>query len=324
MYLLVTSPDAQGGIARATGTLANQLAETHTVEIIALYLQRRRESRFPLDPRVTVRCVLDEATPEELPLKNLATETPGADRTGAYSALVDRVLPRILCALEPGIVISTRAIFHWEIARNTPAGCIRIAQDHINLRYREAKSNRQEKDGDLVTDIDLVSQAIGGLDQYVVLTEADADGYREMFPEVANRLSVVRNPAPWPVLTSARERQKIIVAVGRLGVRKGFDRLIEAYRSIPEHFPDWQLHIYGDGPARKKLSQQITEAGMDDFIILKGHTDEMERVLEEASIMTLSSRYEGLPMVLIEGMTKGVPIVSVDCPNGPSRSSWTA
>jgi len=319
--MIVTSPDASGGIARATATLANQLADTHTVEMIALY-RRRRGERYALDPRVTVRCILDEATRAEKKLKDLPTRTPGAERTGAYSALVDAVLPRVLANLEPGVVISTRAIFHLEIARHVPAHCITIGQDHTNLEMREARSRNQlaeENVGDVVTDVDLVAQAITRLDQYVVLTEADAASYREKFPEVHDRLRVIRNPAPWPVLTTQRERQPIIVGVGKLAYRKNFDLLIEAFYTVCKERPDWQLHIYGAGPGRVRLTKLIQELDLEERAFLKGHTSEMERVLEEASILGLTSRFEGLPMVLIEGMTKGTPIVSVDCPTGPSE-----
>ncbi len=325
VYLLVTSPDAAGGIARATATLANHLVETRPVEMIALY-RRRRGALYPLDPRVKVRCLPDEATPAELELADLPTETPGGDRTGAYSALVDAVLPRVLRALEPGIVISTRAIFHLEIANHAPAHCITIGQDHTSLSMRKNKSKLQrrdkEEDDDLVTDVKLVAKAIGRLDRYVVLTEADAASYRLKFPEITDRLSVIRNPAPWPVLVpdeNSPERQKVIVAAGKLGGRKGFDQLVRAYTPIAKERPDWQVHIYGTGPRHRQLVRLISEGDIGEYVILKGHTEEMERVLEEASIMVLTSKYEGLPMVIIEAMTKGVPVVSFDCPNGPAE-----
>lgn len=323
VYLLVTSPEGKGGIARATATLANHLAETHSVEMIALH-RRPRALPYELDPRVSIRDIHLEATEEEQLLEDLPSKTPGGDRTGSYSALVDAVLPRVLRSLEPGVIISTRAIFHVEIARHTPAHVITIGQDHTNLVMRESRSKSQRADDegedvDVVTDIDHVAQAIAELDQFVVLTEADAESYRRTFPESAHRLRVIRNPAPWPILTSETKRQEVVVAAGKLGKRKGFDLLIKAYAPIAEQRPNWQLHIYGGGPARKRLARIIAKAGLEETVILKGHTNEMERVLEEAAIFALSSRYEGLPMVLIEAMTKGAPIVSVDCPHGPAE-----
>ena len=318
VYLLVTSPDSHGGVARATGRLASHLADTREVEIIAL--RRREDARYAVDPRVKVRCILDDASPSEQGLQRLPSEIPGADRTESYSALVDKVLPRVLHGLPPSIVISTRAILHLELARHAPAHCITIAQDHINLAFREFKSRQQQaEDEDVVTDVDLVREAIGRLDAYVLLTEADADSYRELFPEAADRLRVIRNPAPWPVLSTKTERKKIVVAVGRLGGRKAFDRLIDAYRPIARKRGGWELHIYGEGPHYGRLAKLIEDHKLGEAVFLKGFTDDIESVLEEASILVLTSKYEGLPMVIIEAMTKGLPVVSVDCPNGPAE-----
>lgn len=317
VYLVVTSPDAQGGIASATATLANHLAETRPVEMICLY-RRGRGSRYPLDERVKVRCILDEAEEHERPLEHLPTQLPGGDRTGSYNALVDLMLPRVLQGLGPGIVISTRAIFHLEIVKHVPAHCITIGQDHTNLEMRDARSRNLQSE-ELVTDIGLVGEAIGRLDQYVVLTEADAQNYRDTFPQASDKLTVIRNPAPWPVLESNGERRQVVVAAGKLGKRKRFDVLIEAYKPLAQQRPDWQLHIYGEGTARKRLTRIINHAGLQDLVFLQGHTSEMERVLEEASIVAMTSKFEGLPMVLIEAMTKGAPIVSFDCPHGPAE-----
>lgn len=132
LYVLVSSPDAPGGIARATARLANHLVETYRVEMISL---RRSDGarHYPLDPRVKVSCVLDRATASERLLKDLPSASPGVVHKQGNSALVDRVLPRVLGALPPGIVISTRPALHLAIARHAPAHCITIAQDHANL-----------------------------------------------------------------------------------------------------------------------------------------------------------------------------------------------
>lgn len=307
VYFLVSSSEAPGGIARATATLASHLAQSHSVEIISL---RRHDTglRYAIDPRVKQSCVLDDALPSELHLAELPSAVPGVPQGQGNSALVDQVLPRVLGALEPGVVISTRPALHRAIALHAPDHCVKIAHEHNNLQFREVRDAAG-----------LIAEAIGGLDKYVVLTEADADNYRRKFPEVAERLQVMRNPAPWPVAAPVRERQRVVVAAGHLKKRKGFDRLIDAYAPIAMERPNWKLHIYGEGPERRALSRQISRARLRDGIVMMGRTDEMEKVLEEAAIVALSSRFEGLPMILIEAMTKGAPIVAVDCPTGPSE-----
>ncbi len=307
VYLLVSSPDAAGGIARASANLANRLVETRQVEIIGL---RRlgQGRRYPLDPRVGVRHASDLVNPFNRWMQLLPSRLAGFSRAQGHSALSDLMLRRILQTLHPGIVISTRPALHLASVRYAPNHCIKIGQDHVNLDFRVRNSS-----------LSLIRRAIDGLDHFVVLTEADAAGYREAFPAAAERVSVIRNAAPWPITNSERTRRKVVVGAGQLGVRKGFDRLIEAYAWVAHQRPEWRLHIYGSGPLRDELAQLISDLGLDDQVVLKGRVAALDRVLEEASVFALTSRNEGFPMVLIEAMTKGVPIVSFDCPRGPAE-----
>lgn len=307
VYLLVSSPDAPGGIARAVARLANQLAETHRVEVIGLR-RFKGERHYPFDDRIKVTYVVDDATGLEQMLDALPSLRAGLHRRQGQSALVDLLLPRVLRGLQPGVVISTRPLLHVAAARDAPAHCILIGQDHVNHEFRLENSSERQ-----------VARAIDRLDQFVVLTEADAESYRARFPQAADRIRVIRNAAPWPILEGVRQRSRVIVAAGQLGPRKGFDRLIDAFAPLAAQRPHWRVHIYGEGQARRELSQQITDRGLQGRVVLKGRTSDMENVLEDAAIFALTSRHEGLPMVLIEAMTKGVPVVSFDCPRGPAE-----
>jgi glycosyltransferase involved in cell wall biosynthesis len=114
-----------------------------------------------------------------------------------------------------------------------------------------------------------------------------------------------------------RLRKKIIVAAGRLAEQKGYDRLIEAFYPVAVAHPEWELQIYGRGPDRRKLQKMINERGIAAQAHLMGWTDQLDAILSEAAIFALSSRFEGLPLVGIEAMSKGLPIVAFDCPRGP-------
>lgn len=306
VYLLVSSADATGGIARMSASLANHLVDTHRVEMIALgSLPAGRH--YPLDPRVTVTSGTDLA-PGVFQSTDPARSQSGDERRQAQQALVDRVLPPVLRSLEPGVVISTRPLLHVAVSQHAPPHCVTIAQDHANLEFRRKNSS-----------VEMIAAAIDRLDRFVVLTEADATDYRAIFPRAADRIRVIRNAAPWPILDDLRPRAPVVVAAGELGRRKGFDRLVRAYRQVARQRPEWRLHIYGEGPRRNQLQQLISDEGMSGQVVLKGRTHEMDRVLEQASIFALTSRYEGFPMVLIEAMTMGVPVVSFDCPRGPAE-----
>jgi len=111
----------------------------------------------------------------------------------------------------------------------------------------------------------------------------------------------------------------VVVAAGRLVEQKGFDRLIAAYEPLAAAYPDWQLHIYGKGQQRRALSRLIRQRRLTDQVQLKGYKPNLREVFSGASVYAMTSRYEGFPMVLLEAMSVGLPLVSFDCPTGPAE-----
>jgi glycosyltransferase involved in cell wall biosynthesis len=115
------------------------------------------------------------------------------------------------------------------------------------------------------------------------------------------------------------ERGKEILAIGRLSEQKGFDLLIDAWSKISNRLPDWFLRIVGEGEMRDKLIEQSKFLHLNHNFIISNYTNNPFQLYSSCGIFVLSSRYEGLPYVLIEAMMMGAPCVSFDCPNGPSE-----
>lgn len=109
---------------------------------------------------------------------------------------------------------------------------------------------------------------------------------------------------------------KVALAVGRFTEQKGFDRLINIWSKLPPHVQDWRLDIVGDGEDEAILNGLIADRKLNNVHLIKT-TSNIEEHYEQASIYLMTSRWEGLPMVLIEAQSYGLPILSYDCLTGP-------
>ncbi len=121
-------------------------------------------------------------------------------------------------------------------------------------------------------------------------------------------------PHPWLDDTSG----PVIVGIGRLVAQKDFATLIDAFARVCQHVPA-RLLILGEGPERSDLEARIAGLGLSELCRLPGFVHNPFAAMARASLVVLSSRYEGFGNVLVEAMGCGTPVVSTDCPSGPSE-----
>ena len=153
---------------------------------------------------------------------------------------------------------------------------------------------------------------VGRYDRFVVLTHED----RQLWGSLDN-IMVIPNARTFEPSVRADMRSLRVLAVGRYDYQKGFDTLLNIYKKIADRATGWTLDIIGDGPLRLALQQQVAQLGLAGQVLLLPPTDDMKALYARSSIVAMTSRYEGLPMVLLEAQACGLPIVAFACQCGP-------
>lgn len=150
----------------------------------------------------------------------------------------------------------------------------------------------------------------------VVLTENDAKNYEKR----GIHTTIIPNMISFPIASNKPYdyRKKHLISVGRLRPEKGYDLLLQALKPVFCKYPDWRIDIYGEGEDRQKLELLRKKLELEQNVSFPGFSEDIRKEYLSSSFYVMSSRHEGLPMVLLEAMACGLPIVSFDCPEGPA------
>lgn len=157
-------------------------------------------------------------------------------------------------------------------------------------------------------------------DYVVTLTKRDKELWEKGLKKINAKIVSIANPVPYENIDNIPSLEyKTVLAVGRLTHVKGFDLLITAWSKIARQVSGWKVVIVGSGEDELMLKQMAKDLGVDDSIIFAGQQKNMSTFYRQASFFCMSSRFEGLPMVLLEAQSYGLPIVAFDCDTGPAE-----
>ena len=166
-------------------------------------------------------------------------------------------------------------------------------------------------------------------DKIVTICDAMKESTEKLYPFLKNKIIRIYNPFNFErIIEHSKEKvdknlkeyyeKDFIVSVMRLTENsKDFDTLISGFKSAKEKGAKEKLYILGDGSDRDKIEEKIKKEGMEKEIILLGNVKNPYPWIKKAKILVHSSRFEGLPTVLLEGLILDKIVISSDCPTGP-------
>ena len=166
-------------------------------------------------------------------------------------------------------------------------------------------------------------------DKIVAVSGGVADDFSSRMGIERQKIKVIYNPVYKPadaievtpnslVQNFLSDNRKFIIAVGRLTKQKDFPTLIKAFSLVRKKM-DISLIILGEGPLRQELETLINQLGLQDHVLLPGFISNPSYYVRKAAAFVISSKYEGFGNVIVEALGVGTPIISTDCPSGPSE-----
>ena len=115
------------------------------------------------------------------------------------------------------------------------------------------------------------------------------------------------------------DKKKIIIGIGRLTKQKNFSFLLNTFALLIKKYPQYHLLILGEGEERKKLEFIINDLKLSESVNLLGHKENVYKYLKKAECFILPSLWEDPGFVLLEASYLNIPIISSNCPNGPTE-----
>lgn len=288
LVFVIKALDNIGGTERVTIQIANVLSKrSHEVHIVSLV--GNNKPFFSVLPQVTLHYIHQGSDNSIFPYRDLRRH---------YR------LKKCFKNIEPDFIIvvdASRATFKIPACRPYKT----IYWEHFNsLMHSKPMQTLSRK---------LVSK----YGNYVVtLTQADALSYKQKFG--TENVSCIHNPITIDLPEYTPKTKHQAVAVGRYTAQKGFDLLIEAWAKVKEK-KDWKLVIAGKGKQTKLLKSLINKYNLTDTVELVPPTNNIQGLFNDSGLYVMSSRFEGLPLVLIEAAAMGLPAVSFACQTGPDE-----
>ena len=134
--------------------------------------------------------------------------------------------------------------------------------------------------------------------------------------KLAKKAVVIPNPIDEEAIPErfVGERKKWVCTVGRLHKQKNQKLLLEAFEEFSEQFPEYELHVFGQGELEEELKQKADVLGISSKVVWHGFSSNVKEEIKDSRMFVLSSDYEGISNSMLEAIAMGVPTITTDCP----------
>lgn len=277
--------------------------------------------------------------------KNLNIHLSVCDLNGLNAKLLSEVSPevklinfdcgRVANAIKPLKLIMQEEQYDCIVVTQTHTNIIaafakKIARVQTSLIFREVStpSKNLKTQGLLKFILKILVNFTYPMAQQVVCVSKGVEmDFRDYYNYKKNNLTTIYNPILDDIYFEKlkapvnhcffNEKNKVILAVGRLTEAKNFGFLIRSFKILHDQYPDTRLIILGEGELRAEFELLVQKLDLKDVVDLPGFDSNPYAYFKYASLFVLSSNWEGLPGVLIQALASKVKVVSTNCPSGP-------
>ena len=293
LFILISDITTFGGIQRVVSNLCNLLCSHYEITLISCYRTNKTlpaTYNFPTNVKIIY---FNEIYPN-FKLDSFWDKVK-------FSYCINQLLPND----SKNILIVNNLLYPFFKKKNTIY--IRLFHNSFENAYKKYLYKKP-----------LFPPRIALFDKVIVLSSKELNHWQKLHKNI----EVIPNFLPSIPKESSPLQSKIVLSVGRMdkGDQKGFFRLVDIWEIVQKdaRFGEWKLHIVGDGLLKEQIQEKIKTKNLQVSIILKPFTNQIEQEYLKASIYVMTSHYEGLPMVLIEAESFGLPCIAFDVKTGPS------
>ncbi len=287
-----------GGVENAVTTLSNSLTKDFIIEIVCAY-KRYESPILKLNNKIKIKYLIDKPDikiNEKNMLKNAKERIEKIKEKRKETSLLKKYVKEC----DSDIIISTNYRYNKIISKYANENIKKIGWEHNyyeNIKYVK----------------NVVSSAIN-LDYLILVSSNLKELYENELKNTNCKCIHIPNALQELPNTMSQLNAKNIITIGKLTKQKGYFELIEIFKNVSLKFPDWKLHIIGEGPEREKIENRIKKYKLEDYVIMHGEKTRkfINKMLEQSSVYVMSSSQEGFGISILEAFSFGIPAVAFD------------